>query len=529
VSEWEAYRDNSRNLAEREYFLRGKTVGKLWFQVAMLRFRDRQLWKMNGRNPMKKVRVANLGNLLGSAVSIRWQRDLALILACAAMATSVMAQIPLASFNGTDGNQPNGLVQGVDGNFYGTTLTGGANLCSCGVIFKITASGTLSSLYSFGSSSADAMYPNAGLTLGSDGNLYGTTNSGGSNEGGTVFQFNPVTMTEKILWNFPMYKGDGQEPLGGLALGADGNFYGTTSLGGEHTSGMVFKITPSGVLTPLYSFCAESYPCFTTGSNPEATLALVDGAVFYGTTYSGGEHMSGTIFAISPTGTYTKLYDFESAPSSGLLLGTGGRLYGTIGFPGSIYEIGYLGGTLTTICTFGGEPPCDDGEETAGPLLLGGDGNLYGTTLYGGSDNDGIAYRISPAGSGFTVLHSFDNSDGLNPATGMIEATSGILYGTTSGGGANGDGTVFSLAVRSLSPFAETVPIAGRVGSLVLILGSNLSGATTVTFNGTSAKFEVETSTEILARVPSGATSGKVEVITPGGSLNSNVAFTVIP
>ncbi len=475
---------------------------------------------------MNRVQIANFRNLLRAGKLARWRRVLTVALVCAG--TAVMAQIPLASFNGTDGNEPNGLAQGEDGNFYGTTRMGGADACNCGVIFEITPSGTLSSLYSFDGSAADGSYPNAGLTLGPDGNFYGTTISGGSHEDGTVFQFNPSTAKEKVLWNFAGTP-DGQGPVGALVLGSDGNFYGTTTNGGENGSGMVFKITRNGHLAAVYSFCSEGYPCMTTGMEPEASLIQLAGGPFYGTTYSGGEHMSGTIFQVTPAGTLNKLYDFESAPSSGLVLDTGGALYGTIGFPGSIYEIGYLGGTLNTICTFG-EAPCNEGEETAGQLLIGNDGNLYGTTPYGGSDNDGIAYQVSPSGTGFAVLHSFAGSDGVNPVSGMIEATSGVLYGTTSSGGANGDGTVFSLTSPTLHRFVETIPIAGPVATNVIVIGNNLTGATSVTFNGKAANFSVVSNTEITATVPSGATAGKVGVVTSTGkTLTSNVEFWVTP
>jgi len=494
---------------------------------------------------MKNVRMRNLWNLFGVGMLNRWQRALAVVLVCAATTTTVPAQVVvtfknLANFDLTDGNEPNGLVQGVDGNFYGTTDLGGANSCNCGVIFKITPGGNLSALYSF--SGPDGEFPAAGLTLGSDGNFYGTTSSGGSNQGGTVFQFNPSTKAVTVLYNFPETTVDGEYPEAALVLGSDGNFYGTTSGGGKYSSGVVFKITPSGALTTLYSFCKKGYPCTSDGMEPETSLMQLLGGPFYGTTNSGGEHMSGTLFAINPTTkALVKLYDFESAPSSGLVQGSKGELYGTSGYGGaygygSIYEIGYLGGTPTTIYSFCQQQPCTDGENPTGQLLIGTDGNLYGTT-YSGGTGDGAIYLINPTGIGFTPLHNFAGTDGLNPASGMIEATSGILYGTTTGGGTSTAcsgqpcGTVFSLTSNALHRFIETVPIAGPVGpSPVIILGNGLTGATSVTFNGTAATFSVTSPTEITATVPSGATTGRVKVVTSAGkTLTSNVAFVVTP
>ncbi len=477
---------------------------------------------------MKRMQVADLRNLFRAGKLARWQRALTVAVVCAG--TAMMAQTPLASFNGTDGNEPNGLAQGTDGNFYGTTQLGGAK--NLGAIFRITPSGRLGALLSF--SGTDGSYPNAGLTLGLDGNFYGTTGSGGVNEGGTVFQFNPSTRKLTVLWNFPSGKGDGSEPQASLVLGADGNFYGTTALGGKYSSGMVFKITPSGTLTSLYSFCEEGYPCQATGMQPEASLVQLAGSPFYGTTREGGEHMSGTIFQITPTGTLTKVYDFENSPSSGLV-SEGTHLYGTAGYGGAygygwIYEIGYLGGPPATIYSFCSQTGCPDGEDTAGQLLLGSDDNLYGTTYFGGSDNDGVAYEFNLSTNAFTTMHSFVGSDGLNPASGMIEATSGVLYGTTTGGGANGDGTVFSLRSSTLHGFIESVPIAGPVAANVIILGNNLTDATSVTFNGTDAIFRAVSNAEITATVPSGATTGKVKVVTSTGkTLTSNVEFWVTP
>jgi uncharacterized repeat protein (TIGR03803 family) len=151
---------------------------------------------------------------------------------------------------------------------------------------------------------------------------------------------------------------------------------------------------------------------------------------------------------------------------------------------------------------------------------------LYGTTVWGGI-GDGTVFQITQAGK-LTTLHSFQGSDGNGPAAGLVQATSGIFYGATEGGGTNNDGTIFSL-LMGLKPFVETLPTSGKVGSRIIILGTDLNGATSVTFNGTAATFTVVSRSEITTTVPAGATSGKVEVATPHRTLLSNVNFLVTP
>jgi uncharacterized repeat protein (TIGR03803 family) len=178
-------------------------------------------------------------------------------------------------------------------------------------------------------------------------------------------------------------------------------------------------------------------------------------------------------------------------------------------------------GTLTTLHSFDGT----DGSFPAASLVQATDGHFYGTTYYGGANGDGTVFKITPSGA-LTTLHSFDNMDGGNPSAALVQATNGKFYGTTSDGGANGDGTVFSLSV-GLDPFVETQPTSGKVGAAVKILGTDLTGTTSATFNGTAATFTVVSSSEIKTTLPTGATTGTVEVTTPNGTLKSNVVFRV--
>jgi uncharacterized repeat protein (TIGR03803 family) len=199
----------------------------------------------------------------------------------------------------TDGQLPwAGLVQGSDGNFYGTT-EGGGTTNNNGTVFRISPSGTYTNLYSFGTSPKDGAIPNAGLVQGSDGNFYGTTVIGG----GTVFRISP-SGTYTSLYSFAGYPTDGQYPEAGLVQGSDGNFYGTTEGGGTYSGGTVFRISPSGSETNLYSF--GSYP--TDGVAPFAGLVQGSDGNFYGTTYLGGSSANcdggcGTVFRINSSGT----------------------------------------------------------------------------------------------------------------------------------------------------------------------------------------------------------------------------------
>jgi uncharacterized repeat protein (TIGR03803 family) len=249
---------------------------------------------------------------------------------------------PLHEFAGSpsDGCQPFGpLVQASDGNFYGTTYYGGtSNNCDafgCGMVFKVTTGRTETNLHNFCTQSGcpDGYNPQAGLVQGSDGNLYGETFYGGPNGFGTAFKIT-LSGTLTTLHNFDYT--DGADPFGTLVQGRDGNFYGTTSAGGANGGGEIFKMTSSGTLTTLYSFCSQSF-C-RDGEQPRAGLLQASDGNFYGTTAGGGANVSGTIFAITPGGAFSSLYSFcslggtsctdGSYPYAGLIQASDGKLYG---------------------------------------------------------------------------------------------------------------------------------------------------------------------------------------------------------
>ena len=292
----------------------------------------------------------------------------------------------------------------------------------------------------------------------------------------------------------------GTSPSASLIQATDGNIYGTTEASGANGGRTVYKITPSGTLTTLYSFCSQSN-C-NDGYNPYFGPVQGTDGTLYGTTAYGGANGYGTVFKISLTGALTTLYSF---------------------------------------CSQSG---CTDGARPYAAPIQATDGNFYGTTVYGGNSNSslcsphvgcGTVFKITPTGA-LTTLYSFCSQsgcvDGSFPIPGLVQDTNGALFGTTNQGGnsgacSGGCGTVFTLSV-GLSAFVKPEPTSGKVGATVKILGTNLTGATSVTFNGTAAVFKV-VSTLIGATVPAGATSGTVEVTTPLGTLTSNVPFRIEP
>jgi uncharacterized repeat protein (TIGR03803 family) len=470
----------------------------------------------------------------------------------------------------TDGETPLGLVQAVNGDLYGTTYVSydpnAANGYSLGTVFKISPSGTLKTVYAFCAQTGcpDGGIPNVGLVEGVNGELYGTTQYGGDNTGlfaeqvGTVFKISPAGKLT-TLYDFCAQSAckDGQTPVAGLVRAANGDLFGTTSTGGPHRAGTVFKITPSGTLTTLYSFCSEGGGACTDGQFPVGALIQARDGYLYGTTaqVGGSTSNAGTIFKITTSGKLTTLYRFcaqancsDGASPNGLVQAADGDFYGVAqtggahqgsfpaGLAGTIFKI-TASGKLTTLYNFCSETDCTDGTLPNPTLLQATDGDFYGTTALGGLSFGlyGTVFKITPGGT-LTTLHSFCAQsgcpDGYGPASGLIQATDGDLYGTASEGGANPapdgytGGTVFRISV-GLEPFVKTLPVIGAMDSKVDILGNDLIGTTSVSFNGTPAVFEVVSNSEITTTVPTGATSGTVEVVTPKRLLKSNVRFEV--
>jgi uncharacterized repeat protein (TIGR03803 family) len=475
-----------------------------------------------------------------------WKSMCLVCVFCAATPVGSAAQKfgVVATFDNTNGASPGfmTLVQGTDGSFYGTTRYGGTYGYFYGTVFKVTPAGALIVLRNF--DGADGQSPASGLVLGTDGNFYGTTEYGGTSTAcgsggcGTVFK---ITSSGKLSTLHSFHLSDGAYPVGALVQATNGNFYGTTSVGGPNGYGTVFEITPAGKLTVLHSFDESD------GNSPEGTLVQGPNGNLYGTTFNYGANDGGTVFEITAAGKLTTLYDFCSQsnckdggnPVAWLVLAANGNFYGTTVYGGAHYDNGTVfeitaAGKLTTLysfCAVGAN--CTDGEHPYAGLVQATDGNFYGTTQSGGvakyGGYPGTVFKVTPRGT-LTTLHTFCSEpgcdDGAHPYGDLLQATNGILYGTTSGAGADGYGTVFSLSV-GLGPFVKTLQTSGAVGTTVIILGNNLTGTTHVTFNGRAASFKVVSSTEITTTVPNGATTGKVQVKTPERTLTSNVSFRV--
>jgi uncharacterized repeat protein (TIGR03803 family) len=411
-----------------------------------------------------------------------WRRVCEVLLLCAATAIVSGAQTfkTLVVFDGTNGSFPvASLIRGTDGDLYGTTQDGGAGGPTEGTVFKITPAGKLTTLHSF--NGADGANPRAGMVQAVNGELYGTTLQGGANGWGTVFKITPEGKLA-TLYSFCAQTNctDGANPGSGLIQVPNGDFYGTTGSGGTGEAGTVFKITPKGVLTTLHRFSG------TDGNTPVAGLVRATNGGFYGTTFWGGANGDGTVFKITASGVLTTLYSF-------------------------CFQL-----------------KCADGANPSAGLTLATDGNFYGTTsggvILGDNNGDGTVFKITPGGK-LATLHSFHVTDGAGPVGGLVQATNGNFYGTTpEGPGASG--SLFRLSV-GLRPFVETQPVSGKVGAPVTILGTDLTGATGVSFNGTAATFKIVSKSEITATVPPGATTGKVTVRTPRRKLLSSIAFRV--
>jgi uncharacterized repeat protein (TIGR03803 family) len=359
--------------------------------------------------------------------SWKWACALALLSAMTGVAAHAQTFSTLVNFNRANGMEPAfvSLVQGTDGELYGTTLRGGADSSGCqgggcGTVFKMSDTGTLTTLYSFCASGTcvDGSEPAAGLVQATDGNFYGTTLGGGAHGRGTVFRITPngdLTTIHSIAAI------DGWFPMGALVQAASGDFYGTTP--GSHGRmgyGNIFRITPAGALTTLHRFT------FDDGANPYAGLVEAFDGDFYGTTESGGASGSGTVFKVTRAGTFTTLYSFTGGASDGgspwgaLIQATDGNLYGTTR-GGGTYGNGTIfkitpAGALTTMHSF----VQTEGIWALAGLVQGTDGNFYGASWEGGAPvsggyGNGTVYQMTPAGT-VTTLHNFNNSDGYRPS-----------------------------------------------------------------------------------------------------------------
>ncbi len=369
-----------------------------------------------------------------------------------------------------DGGNPTGpLVQGSDGNFYGTTTFGGTY--SRGTVFRATPAGEITTLYSFNGDS-DGAGPVNGVVIGRDGNFYGTTSGGsllpgGPSPSGTIYQLTPAGVLT-TLHRFT------QTSSAGLIQGADGNFYGVAPVGyagctgpicpgavviDDDSGGIFFRITPTGDYTVLYSFSNDD------GQNPGGRLSPGTDGNFYGVSYGA---QNDEVYRITPDGTLTNIFPFSNIyaagyPNDGLVQDQAGNLYGTTFTEGSSGGIVFKidrGGGLATLHTFTG----NDGRALMSGLTLGRDGNLYGVATAGGVNSVtntaatlgyGTIFQITPAGV-LTTLYNFAGDDGTGPNGPLLQASDGRFYGTTSDTIADGsDGNLFALSVSNQPAFFQ--------------------------------------------------------------------------
>jgi uncharacterized repeat protein (TIGR03803 family) len=316
------------------------------------------------------------------------------------------------------------------------TVTNGSGVIAHANITNVNvacATGPEATLYAF-SAGADGNYPDSGLTAGPDGNFYGTTTFGGANNLGTIYRITPAG-AKTVLYSFAGGTADGQYPASGLELGNDGAFYVTTTAGGAFGGGTFFRITLDGSETVLYSFGGKG-----SGATPQGLTLLSDGN-YYGTTASGGANNLGTVYKMTPAGEQTVLHSFSAGA---------------------------------------------DGQTPVAGLSNDSDGNLYGVTYYGGTDNLGTIFRIAPDGSGYATVHSFGGggTDGQYPGVKLRNVADGTLYGSTSSGGAGGLGTIFrydpSSGVTTVIHSFSGPPDDGHYPSCRLRVGNdgNLYGVT---------------------------------------------------
>jgi uncharacterized repeat protein (TIGR03803 family) len=469
---------------------------------------------------------------------------LGLAFACAAitfsLAVSAQAQIlhAVGVFDGPNGNGPySSVVQGPDGNIYGTTDSGG-NDTQSGTLFRLTPSGEVTDLYNFCSLAkcADGWGPDSAPVVGIDGNFYGVVQGGGSGQLGTFYR---MTLDGEFttLYNFCATRPctGGGAPTG-IILGGDGNFYGTTDGGGNASgSGTIFSISPTGQLTLLHTFCSLTPNCLDGARAFYPPILGSDGNL-YGVTWGGGSLGGGVLYELTPSGTYSVLYNFcgQELGCSGIgepyyvVRDANGNFFGTTEYNaegrgyGSVFEFTSTN-QLLVLHNFD-----DDNDWPYTGLTIANDGNVYGVFGYD-TKASGSIFTVTPAGV-YTRIYSFDpdfrGDAGAPPVGPLFQGTDGSFYGVTPYGPGDFDGEVFRFS-NGLSPLVETVPVMGPVGQSVLILGNGLTGSTSVTFGGVAAAFTVESDTYISATVPSGATTGAVSVVTPSGTLKGSPQFVV--
>lgn len=450
-------------------------------------------------------------------------------LASAPLASAQTAELTkLVDFGPTTGANPKGsLVKGSDGAFYGVAQYGGAD--GVGTAFKMTAGGVVTKLADF-SSNTTGSYPQGSLVLGSDGAFYGLAPYGGANGAGTAFKLTPAGVLTKLA-DFN-YSTTGYYPKGSLVQGSDGAFYGLAESGGDYGFGTAFKVTAAGELTKLADFDYD-----VTGYGPQGSLVQGSDGAFYGVTPAGGAYGYGTAFKLTAAGQLTALADFDYSntgygPKGSLVRGSDGAFYGLASGGGSHgYGTAFrltTEGDLTNLASL----TYSDGYEPQGDLVVGSDGNFYGLAKSGGDHSYGTAFKLTPAGE-VTKLADFDysNNIGYSPTGSLIQGSDGAFFGLTSEGGANGNGTAFTIDAGLYTYPGPLMSVngaddGGSVSYGVIATSTNSDRVFTIKNKGNSPLTGITVSVD-------GANSSNFTIITPpqatintpGGTTTFTVRF----
>ncbi len=478
------------------------------------------------------------------------KKNLIKLIALALLGNSLMVQAVVTTLHnlvGTEGQFPHGqLVQGRDGNLYGTTSPSAV----VGKAFRITPTGAYTVLHSFNPVVASLKPAPSVLMLGLDGNFYGTTTNGNA-AGGTLFKMTPVGAVT-VLHQFGTVLNDGYSIDNGIlrptppVQTADGTLYGTTTSGGQNGVGTVYKLTAAG----NYSIIHHFVNAVSDGSRPSASLIIGNDGNLYGTTTFGGQPSAttGTVYRITPSGVTKILHSFNTIsdggyqPQAPLIKGMDGNLYGTtfgradLNTQGNIFKI-TPAGVYTSLHELDFFHDVDRGAYPNAGLVQASDGFLYGVTSRGGvapglfANDAGVVFNITRQGL-FDVTHIFDKTiDGSRPLYSLVQHTNGKLYGATqfSKTGLNpvGNGSIFSLDVGA-RPFVLAQPSSGKAGGSVGLFG-DFTGVSSVTFNGIPASVTGTGNSFRTVTIPVGPATGLIKINKPAGSISGFNTFFVQP
>jgi len=345
----------------------------------------------DGQNPDAGLLMDGAGNFYGTTKYGGANGDGTVFKLSANGTETVLYSFAGGSADGANPAAP--LIMDSAGNLYGTTVGGGPR--DDGTVFEVSTSGTESVLYSLTGGTTDGANPYAAVVMDASGNLYGTTQSGGASGLGTVFEIT-AGGTESVLHSFAGGTADGAAPDAALILDRSGNLFGTTSSGGAHAEGTVFELSAGGAESILYSFAGGT----ADGETPFSGLVMNGTGDLFGTTSSGGAHGHGVVFKLGAGGTESVLYSFGSGsdaafPESDLILDSAGNLYGTaleggqFG-AGAVFELA-TDGTESILHSFDITYGSDPGEQR---LVMDSAGNIYGTTQHGGANSDGVVFEV---------------------------------------------------------------------------------------------------------------------------------------